>query len=379
MPARNNDSLWSLRPDLCGHLPTCAMNQHIRFCTSRDGVRIAYATMGRGPVVVKAANWLSHLEYEMDSPILRPWLDALSKHHTLVRYDERGCGLSDREVPNLSLDVLVDDLEAVVDSLELERFPLIGLSQGGPVAIAYASRHPERVSRLVLYGTYARSWLTTPRRRAMADTLLTLTELGWGTTNPAYRQVFTTMLIPEARADELAALTELQRLSTSPETAARLLKMFYDLDVSHLAPRLTVPALVAHSRRDGAIPFDQGRELAALIPDARFLPLESSNHFLLERETAWHPFIEAVHDFLQPERRPAAFQALTPRQQDVLHLIARGLDNAHIAEKLFISPKTVRNHITAIFSKLDVHDRAQAIVQAREAGFGQSRLDEDGP
>lgn len=356
------------------------MKQRIRFCTSRDGVTIAYATMGSGPVIVKAANWLSHLEYELDNPILRPWLDAFSKHHTLVRYDERGCGLSDREVRSFSLDVLVDDLAAVVDAMELERFPLVGLSQGGPVAVAYAARHPERVSRLVLFGTYARSWLTTPRRRAMADTLLKLTSLGWGTTNPAYRQVFTTMLIPEANDEERTALTELQRLSTSPENATRLLQMFYELDVSHLAPEIAVPTLVVHSRQDGAIPFTQGRALAALIPNAQFLPLDSNNHFLLLREPAWHPFTEALHAFLKPERRPlsvdAAFDTLTPREQDVLHLIARGLDNARIAETLFISPKTVRNHITAIFSKLDVRDRAQAIVRAREAGFGRKHPDE---
>lgn len=355
------------------------MKQQIRFCTSRDGVSIAYATMGRGPVIVKAANWLSHLEYELDNPVVGPWLDALAEHRTLVRYDERGCGLSDRDAEDFSVEALVDDLEAVVDALDLERFPLIGLSQGGPVAVAFAARHPERVSRLVLYGAYARSWLTTPRRRAMAETLVKLTELGWGTTNPAYRQVFTTMLIPGARTDEVAALTELQRLSTSPMNAARLLGAFYELDVSRLAPRLTMPVLVAHSRRDGAIPFDQGRDLAALIPEARFLPLESDNHFLLEREAAWKTFMEAVDAFLKPERGPGdagtAFQDLTPREQDVLHLIARGLDNARIAGALFISPKTVQNHITSIFRKLDVHDRAQAIVQAREAGFGQAPLD----
>ncbi len=351
------------------------MKQQIHFCTAPDGVRIAYATTGDGPVVGKAANWLNHLEYEIQNAIMRPWVEALSAHCTLVRYDERGCGLSDWNVDRLSLDALVEDLETVVDAVGVERFPLLGMSQGGPVAVAYAARHPERVSRLVLYGSYASGWLTTPRRRAVAESLLQLTKLGWGNNNPAFRQVFSTMMLPEAGTAAMRDFTELQRRSTSPRNAARLLAMFYELDVSALAPEVRAPTLVAHSRLDGAIPFDEGRKLAALIPNAEFLSLESSNHVLLEGEPAWHRLMDAIDQFLRPElgKRPAhdAFPALSPREAEVLELIAQGLDNASIADRLFISPKTVRNHITRIFSKMDVRDRAQAIVRAREAGYGR--------
>jgi DNA-binding SARP family transcriptional activator/pimeloyl-ACP methyl ester carboxylesterase len=278
-----------------------AHEQQIRFCAAPDGVQIAYATVGAGPMLVKAANWLSHLEFDWDSPVWRHWLAGLSAHHTLVRYDERGCGLSDWDVDEFSLDAWVGDLETVVDRLGLERFPLLGISQGGAVAVAYAVRHPEKVSRLILYGSYARGWWKrniSPEEREETETLLTLTKLGWGRSNPMFRQVFTTSFIPEATIEQIHWFNDLQRKSTSPKNAVKFLHAFYEIDVSDLARQVTAPTLVLHAREDGRVPFAAGRELAGLIPGARFVPLESRNHILLESEPAWRRFLADVARFL---------------------------------------------------------------------------------
>ena len=278
--------------------------QQIRFCTALDHVRIAYATVGEGPPLVKAANWLSHLEFDWDSPVWRHWLTSLSERRTLVRYDERGCGLSDWNVEEFSLEAWVRDLETVVDAMGLKRFPLMGLSQGGPVAVTYAVRHPERVSHLILYGSYARGWWKrdiSPEQREETETLLTLTRLGWGRSNPMFRQVFTTSFIPQATIEQMQWFNDLQRISTSPENATRFLRAFYELDVSQIAKHVTTPTLVLHARKDDRIPFAAGRELAALIPGARFQPLESQNHILLEDEPAWQRFLRAVNTFLDDQ------------------------------------------------------------------------------
>jgi DNA-binding SARP family transcriptional activator/pimeloyl-ACP methyl ester carboxylesterase/tRNA A-37 threonylcarbamoyl transferase component Bud32 len=275
--------------------------QQIRFSTAPDGVRIAYATVGSGPVLVKAANWLSHLEFDWNSPVWRHWLLGLSRQHTLVRYDERGCGLSDWDVDEFSVDAWVRDLETVVDTLGLERFPLLGLSQGGPVAITYAVRHPERVSHLILYGSYAQGWWRrklAPHQREETEMMLTMSKLGWGRSNPAFRQVFTSMFIPDATIEQMHWFNDLQRLSTSPENAVAFLRAFYEIDVTDLAPQVTTPTLVMHAREDVRIPFAAGRELAALIPGARFVPLESKNHILLETEPAWQRFLDEIHVFI---------------------------------------------------------------------------------
>jgi pimeloyl-ACP methyl ester carboxylesterase len=221
-----------------------------------------------------------------------------------VRYDERGCGLSDWEVEDFSVETWVRDLETVVDTLGLERFPLLGLSQGGPVAITYAVRHPERVSHLILYGSYARGWWKlnlSPQQREETEMLITLSKLGWGRSNPAFRQVFTSMFIPDATIEQMRWFNDLQQMSTSPENAVKFLRAFYEIDVSDLAPKVTVPTMVLHARDDGRIPFTSGRELAALIPGARFVPLDSQNHILLENEPAWGRFLAEVHHFLERE------------------------------------------------------------------------------
>jgi len=358
--------------------------QKILFCTSRDGVGIAYASVGRGPPLVKAANWLSHLEFDWESPVWRHWLDELSRNRMLVRYDQRGCGLSDRDAKNLSLDVRVADLEAVVDAAGLERFPLLGISQGGPIAIAYAVRHPERVSHLVLYGAYARgrsARATTQKERDEAEVMNKLIEVGWGKEDPAFRQFFSMQFMPEGSAEQYRWFNDLQRMSASPEVAARIVSEFGGLDVRELCRKVECPTLVMHADRDVRVPFDEGRQIAALIPGARFAPLQSCNHILLADEPAWARFVEEVRAFLPEAAQPTAAGALpgalgelTQREREILELIAHGIDNQQIAGRLFLSEKTVKNHITSIFGKLDVQTRSQAIVRARDAGFGVTPL-----
>ena len=281
--------------------PTAPADQQIHFCTTQDDVRIAYATVGQGPHFVKAANWLSHLEFDWESPVWRHWLGALSRHHTLVRYDERGCGLSDWDVETLSVEAFVQDLEAVVDEAGLDRFPLLGISQGGPIAMTYAVRHPERVSHLILYGTYAAGRFNRIYSSEQAETaraILQLIELGWGKNNPAFRQFFTSLFMPEATAEQMRWFNDLQRVSTSPEMARRLENTFFQIDVRDVVPRLAVPTLILHGRDDAVVPFEEGRQLAAAIPNARFVPLDSKNHILLEEEPAWQRFVTEVYRFV---------------------------------------------------------------------------------
>jgi pimeloyl-ACP methyl ester carboxylesterase len=292
--------------------------QQIRFCTSSDGARIAYATTGTGPPLVKAANWLSHLEFDWNSPVWRHWIRELSRDHTLVRYDERGCGLSDWAAEEFSLDAWVRDLEAVVDRLGLERFPLLGLSQGGPIAIAYTVRHPERVSRLILYGSYSRGRThrnLSEREREEREVMLRMIAVGWGQDHAAFRQVFTSLFIPGGSPEQVRWFNELQRVSATPENAARIARTFDDLDVQELAPRLDLPTLVLHASGDLRIPFAEGRRLASLIPGARFVPLESGNHILLESEPAWHRFIREVRTFLGVSTEPSPAVGAVPRQR----------------------------------------------------------------
>lgn len=351
-----------------------APRQQIRFCTSADGVRLAYATSGKGPPLLRTASFINHLEFDWDSPVWRHWQRELSRDRTLVRYDARACGLSDRDPPDISFEGWVADLEAVADAAGLTRFALLGASQGVPIAIAYAVRHPERVSHLVLYGGYLRGrarWSTADRDEAQA--MAQLVELGWGKDNAAFRQFFTTQFIPGGSPAQHDWFNELERVSISPANAARFMRVTHELDVTDLAPRVACPTLVLHANSDARVPFDEGRRVAGLVPGARFVPLDSSNHVLLEDEPAWQHWLQEVRDFLSdgPQRGPGSpFSHLTAREREVLELIAQGRDNAQIAARLALSEKTVRNHITSIFAKLEVENRAQAIVLAREGGFG---------
>lgn len=353
-----------------------APNQNIRFVTSHDGVRLAYASAGTGPTLIKAATWLSHLEYDWRSPVWSHLLQTLSAHYTFVRYDERGCGLSDWAVEDLSFESWVRDLEVLADAVGAERFALLGMSQGASIAIAYAVRHPERVSHLVLHGGYARGRgvrSATDAEREEVETMNKLAELGWGKADPSFRQFFTSQFIPGGRPEQHQWFNELERISTSPTNAVRFMREFARIDVSDLLAQVRCPTLVLHSRHEVRQPFEQGRLLATGIPGAQFVPIDSGNHLLLADEPGWQQWIDAVRGFL-PRSAGAGlpgFATLTERQRELLELMAQGRDNAQIAAALSLSEKTVRNHITHIFAKLEVESRAQAIVRARDAGFGR--------
>ena len=269
------------------------MDQEIRFCTTSDGVRIAYSTVGRGPALVKAANWLTHLEFDWESPVWRHLFGALAENHTLVRYDERGTGLSDRELEEISLAGWVRDLEAVVDAVGVEKFALLGISQGGPTAIQYAARHSERVTHLVLYGSFA--YLHADERTAA---LAGAMRVGWGQDNPAFRQLFTSLFIPDANEEQMRWFNELERVSASPQTAARILELLSEIDVRDVLPALNMPTIVIHRKNDAAVFFARGREMAALIPGARFVPMEGNNHYILEQEPEFETFLDLVEEFL---------------------------------------------------------------------------------
>jgi len=358
-----------------------SFSQRIRFCSGSDGVQIAYATSGRGTPLVKAANWLTHLELEPTSLVWRHWVRELSASYALVRYDERCCGLSDWNAENVSFEAWVRDLETVVDAAGLQRFPLLGVSKGGPIAIAYAARHPERVSRLVLYGTYMRGRhgrATTPKQAEEAELMVKLAELGWDKEDPAFRQVFAMQFLPEGTPEQHRSFNEIKRVSASPENAARIMRVSGEVDVRQLAPQVRCPTLVVHARHDRRVPLEDARKLAGTIPGARFVLLESRNHILMESEPAWPRFLAELRAFLaeaDPEGptpvQAGAFTRLSAREREVVDLIAQGLDNMQIATRLSLSEKTVRNHVHNIFSKLEVQSRAQAIVMARDAGFGQ--------
>ena len=338
-------------------------------------MQLAYASVGSGPPLVKAANWLSHIEFDWTSPIWRHWIERLSQGHTLLRYDTRGCGLSDRAPAEISLEAWVRDLEAVVDAANLERFPLLGISQGGAIAASYAVRHPERVSHLVLYGAFPRGRLNRGSGQAGIDEVLLMSklfELGWGTDNRSFRQVFANQFLPGGSLELIEAYDELQRQSASAADAVRILQASSQIDVTALAPRVSCPTLVMHARDDARIPFSEGRLFASLIPGARFVPLPSRNHVLLEDEPAWEQFMEELEAFLPGAPAGAAFAHLTARERGMLEFLARGLDNHQIAAHLDLSEKTVRNMVSSVFDKLGVESRAQAIVKAREGGFGVS-------
>jgi pimeloyl-ACP methyl ester carboxylesterase/DNA-binding CsgD family transcriptional regulator len=350
------------------------VEQEIRFCTAPDGVRLAWAQHGSGPALVKAANWLTHLEFDWKSPVWHHWLDGLGERNTLVRYDERGCGLSDHETKALSLDLWVSDLETVVDAAGLDRFDLLGISQGAATAIAYAVRHPDRVSRLVLYGGYARGRSHRgEQQRQRGEALISAIRTGWTDPDPTFRHLFTMLFLPQGSPEQMGWYDELQRQSTSAENAIRLHRARGGVDVRELAPRMTAKALVAHARGDRVVPFEEGRILASLLPTAKLVPLESVNHILLPDEPAWTAFLAEVHAFLgAPEpTTPAELPALSNRELEVLELVAAGLRNDEIASRLYVSSRTVERHLSNIYVKLGVSGKAARAAAA--ARFARAR------
>ena len=350
--------------------------QRIRYVRTGDGVQLAWAEAGTGPVLIKAANWMTHLEYEWESPVWRHWIHFFSDHFRFVRHDERGCGMTDWNVGDLSFERWVEDLEAVVAASDpRESFTLLGISQGAATCLAYAVKHPERVSHLVLYGGYARGTFRRgdPDKERLYRALIDLTRLGWGKDNPAFRQIFTSRFIPGATDEQMEWFNDLCRKTTSPEIAAQLLESRATIDVTELLGRVRAPTLVLHSRADDIVPISEGHILAAGIPGAQFIELDSKNHILLESEPAWERFCVEVLDFMGlkgfSRGEDPAFSSLSTREREVLALITDGLGNAEIAERLSISEKTVRNHVSNLFDKLGVWTRAQAMVFAHDRGF----------
>lgn len=356
------------------------MQQDIRFCKARDGVQLAYATSGEGPPLVMSTTWLTHLEYQWRSLAWRPWLDAFGRDNTLLRHDSRGCGLSDRDAPNLSFESWVSDFARVVDAASFDRFAIVGTCWGGPVAMEYAARHPERVSRLILYGTYARGRLRRPdqpREIERSRVLLQLMELGWGQETHSLTRMWASAFQPDGGLDHQCSWAEQMHRATSSETAAHLLQIGWETDVQETARNVKCPVLIIHPEGDRVAPLDEGLLLASLIPNCRFVQLKSDNHMPLREEPAWLQLVEEVRRFLAepaPEaggRNLLPIEVLTPRERAVLEGIAEGLDNTEIAASLGMSAKTVRNHITRVFDKIGVEHRYQAIVRARDAGLGR--------
>lgn len=357
------------------------MEQTIHFLTADDGVKLAYARSGAGPPLLKTANWLNHLEYDWQSPLWRHWFTQFSAQHTLYRYDQRGSGLSDHTDADLAFERQVADLEQIADSAGLDKFALLGISQGAAVAIEFAVRHPGRVAQLVLHGGFGRGWARrSPECERAGRAMTEIVRIGWGAGTAAYRRLFAELLVPHASDEQVEWICELQRRTTTPEIAARIMEASGAIDVSDRLAQVRAPTLVLHPRRDAMVPFDESRRLAAGIRGARFVELDSENHVLVEDEPAWERFKSLVGEFLgwprEAPRRRAVDQpvvseelaSLTAREREILDLVACGAGNRDIAERLFISEKTVRNHLTAIFDKIGVSSRSQAIVFARDRG-----------
>jgi pimeloyl-ACP methyl ester carboxylesterase/DNA-binding winged helix-turn-helix (wHTH) protein len=284
-----------------------AQNQHIQFFSTSDGVRIAYNIGGEGPVLVRTTQWLNHLDFEWKTPLRRQWLSEIMRHNTLVLYDQRGSGLSDWNIGDFSFERTVQDFEELVNAAGLQKFAIVGGCQGSAVGIAYAVRHPERVTKLIINGTFANGWPAPgPGAQEHLDAMLTLIRSGWGRDNPAFRQLWTTLFRPDADSVEAAWLNELQRISSSPENAARMIGEFPKIRILDMLPKISCPTLVLHSRDDGAVPVQEGKLIAARIRGARFVELPSRSHMVVPGEPAWDQFVQEFSAFMGWHQESAA-------------------------------------------------------------------------
>jgi pimeloyl-ACP methyl ester carboxylesterase/DNA-binding CsgD family transcriptional regulator len=365
------------------------VKQQIRFCRSADGVRIAYAQHGQGPPLLKGAHWLTHLEFDWKSPVWRHWLEELGRDHTVYRYDDRGCGLSDHDTEDFSLESRVADLEAVVEASKLDRFALLGMSGSGAVTIAYSARHPERVTHLVVYGGYTRGAAMRGDLQGLqeAEVLNSLIRVGWGKPNPAFRRVFANLFLPDGNEEQASWYEDLQRHTTSAETAVRLREARRTVDVADLAESVEVPTLVLHARNDAVVPFEEGRRVASLIRDSRFVPLDSRNHILLRDEPAWTAFVAEIREFLGPAGEPAlgpSLDALSERELEIVELVARGLTNTEIAGQLTLSERTIERHLSNVYTKLGLVGKAARagaagiVSRSQRSNAGPRGKDKDG-
>lgn len=354
--------------------------QRIRFCQSRDGTRIAYAVCGDGPPLVWVQHWMHHLNHDWDHPVRQPWLDFLTRRHTVIRYDWRGCGLSDRDDVEFSPNRYTEDLVAVIEAAGIEQCVLFGMAGSGSAAVIdYGARYPEKIVRMIVSGANLKGRVAhepTPKKIEESEARLRLFELGWFSNLPAYGQFFTALHIPDATTEQMRAYDDLLRQTTVLGNALALVRSFLHIDIEASAAKVGCPTLVMHARGDCIIQFERGREVAAMMHDAHFLPLDSRNHILLGTEAAWDQMTAAVDEFLSagaPQPVRLSLGHLTPREREILEAVAQGLDNENIAKGLNISEKTVRNHVSTVMSKLGVTSRSQAIVGARDAGFGRNR------
>jgi pimeloyl-ACP methyl ester carboxylesterase/DNA-binding CsgD family transcriptional regulator len=361
-------------------LQNAKVRPEIFFATSADGTRIAWSRHGRGPVLVRVGTWLTNLEHDWESPVWKHWLTTLGERFTVVRYDDRGSGLSDRSPADISFGAWLADLEAVINAAGLDHFSLFGMSQAGSIAVAYAQAHPERVDNVIVLGAYSRGVLArdpTPKVRDETELAWQMIKVGWGRADPVYRRVFTTSFIPGATEEQMRSFDELQRRSMTPDMALASSRARSTVDVTAAALTLTVPTLVLHADGDMAVPFEEGRLLAGQIPGARFVPLHGRNHILLADEPAWSEFIDELTAFVgevAPTDRPRTTAPLTTRELDVLRLVADGCSNDEIATRLSVSTRTIERHLSNIYVKLTLSGKsARAGAAARLPELDQPR------